>query len=390
MKKIKFNIKRIICVLLCFFVSSVVILYDIQFNTVFAKTIQELEQEAAKLENNIKDLNNKLNNAATQIKNEKEKQKQLEKQISNTQEQILIYKQKIELVSSEITVKEKEIEIKLSEIKKTEEDFSKRIRVMYIANSSSSAIANLFSSKSFSDFLNRAETIKRISKSDNDLIKKLATQKEELIKAKKTLEKSKSDLESTRKTYSNKETNLNSLYKQSAGSESELLKLQKKYYDDKQKYSKQIKAIEAEVDRIIRENANNNPNGPSAAFKWPVPSSTRVTSPFGWRYIFGKQELHSGLDIGASKGSAVVASNSGTVILATKSSYGYGWHIVVDHGGGYATLYGHLSRIDVSVGQAVARGSTIGGVGSTGNSTGNHLHFEVRINGVKKNPMAYL
>ena len=117
-----------------------------------------------------------------------------------------------------------------------------------------------------------------------------------------------------------------------------------------------------------------------------------VTSEFGYRKdpITGKGAGHSGLDLGAGKGTPIRAALPGTVYVVRYSTTGYGYHVMVDHGGGFVTLYAHCSKILVTEGQTVDAGTVIAEVGSTGRSTGNHLHFEVRINGVKQNPRSYL
>ena len=118
-----------------------------------------------------------------------------------------------------------------------------------------------------------------------------------------------------------------------------------------------------------------------------------ITSYYGWR--FNNTDFHTGIDISGANvyGKSVVAANPGRVAFVNTSytnGVGYGMYVIVDHGGGYSTLYAHLSAIDVSVGDVVARGTPIAKVGSTGWSTGPHLHFEVRINGQHQNPLNYL
>jgi murein DD-endopeptidase MepM/ murein hydrolase activator NlpD len=120
-----------------------------------------------------------------------------------------------------------------------------------------------------------------------------------------------------------------------------------------------------------------------AGFIWPV--NAPITSPFGWRW----GRMHEGVDLGAAYGSPIAAAAAGVVIYAGWEG-GYGNLVVIDHGGGLATAYGHQSRIAVSLGQSVAQGETIGYVGSTGHSTGPHLHFEVRVNGEAVDPLGYL
>jgi murein DD-endopeptidase MepM/ murein hydrolase activator NlpD len=124
---------------------------------------------------------------------------------------------------------------------------------------------------------------------------------------------------------------------------------------------------------------------------WPVPSSTRITSPYGYRIhpILKTKKLHTGIDIGAKSGSAVLAGNAGKVIFAGYYG-GYGYTVIIDHGGKISTLYAHNSKLLVKEGDEVKRGQDIAKIGSTGLSTGPHLHFEVRENGQHKNPMNYL
>ncbi len=127
----------------------------------------------------------------------------------------------------------------------------------------------------------------------------------------------------------------------------------------------------------------------SERFIWPVYGV--ISSPYGWRIhpIKKVKSFHTGIDIAAPEGAPVFAADSGVVRFAGKNG-GYGYFILIDHGGTYSTAYGHLSKIDVYVGQKVSRGQLIGRVGSTGFSTGPHLHFEVRIRGKHTNPLAYL
>lgn len=127
----------------------------------------------------------------------------------------------------------------------------------------------------------------------------------------------------------------------------------------------------------------------SSGFQWPI--NARVTSEYGYRVhpVYGSRRLHAGIDIGAAGGTPIASANGGVVIFAGRQG-GYGNTIIVDHGGGITTLYAHQSRLGASVGQAVNRGDVIGFVGATGTATGNHLHFEVRVNGSPTNPRNYL
>ncbi len=133
-----------------------------------------------------------------------------------------------------------------------------------------------------------------------------------------------------------------------------------------------------------------NPTNPSAlGFQWPIQAP--MTSPYGYRVhpVYGSRRLHAGIDLGAPRGTPIAASNDGVVIFAGVRG-GYGNTILVDHGGGIVTLYAHMTSFDVANGQQVARGDIVGFVGATGTATGNHLHFEVRVDGGPVNPVNYL
>jgi len=160
---------------------------------------------------------------------------------------------------------------------------------------------------------------------------------------------------------------------------------------DIQAAESQHESLEADAARLeaelvaLQERGGTNPG----VLGWPV--NGRVSSPYGYRIhpIFGTRKLHTGIDIAASSGTPIAAAGSGRVILA-ETYGGYGRAVVIDHGGGLATLYAHQSSIAVSVGQRVERGATIGYVGCSGSCTGPHLHFETRENGARVDPMKYL
>ena len=161
----------------------------------------------------------------------------------------------------------------------------------------------------------------------------------------------------------------------------------------------EISRREAEAAKAAREAAKNRGNSSSysgggkaysGSLTWPCPSYSRISSPYGYRThpISGTRKLHKGLDIAASKGNPVVAAAPGTVVKSYFSS-SYGNYVAISHGGGMMTAYAHMTRRMVSAGDTVSAGQQIGTVGSTGNSTGPHLHFEVYVGGSTTNPMNY-
>jgi murein DD-endopeptidase MepM/ murein hydrolase activator NlpD len=160
------------------------------------------------------------------------------------------------------------------------------------------------------------------------------------------------------------------------------------------RYRAAIAAEEAEaarIERMLRSSASHGSGEHSGGMSWPTPGYREITSPFGWRMhpVLGKRKFHTGIDIGAPEGAHIVAAASGTVIYAGDRG-GYGNCTMIDHGDGVVTVYAHQSDISVSEGEHVKRGQRIGAVGSTGMSTGAHLHFEVRVNGDPRDPTDYL
>ena len=164
------------------------------------------------------------------------------------------------------------------------------------------------------------------------------------------------------------------------------------------KWEADLSAYAAEdeaIQRVIADSAATpvataQPRSPSSlGYQWPVVG--RQSSPFGYRVhpIYGTRKLHSGLDVAAPAGTPIAATAQGTVIFAGRRG-GYGNTVIVDHGGGLTSLYAHMSKIGVSTGTTVKRGDYLGGVGTTGSSTGNHLHFEIRSGGTPVNPAPYL
>ena len=156
-------------------------------------------------------------------------------------------------------------------------------------------------------------------------------------------------------------------------------------------YASDEKAIQAQIDQMKEQLKKRKTVVAAGSYAWPCPSCYIITSNYGYRYLelYGYTRLHAGVDIGAQYGAEVTAAAGGTVSIATHGSTGYGNYVMLAHADGSVTLYGHMSSLAVSVGQTVKQGDVIGYVGSTGNSTGPHLHFEVRINGSTTDPMQF-
>jgi murein DD-endopeptidase MepM/ murein hydrolase activator NlpD len=258
-----------------------------------------------------------------------------------------------------------------------------RLQVMY-QNSGATLLDTLLESHSVVEFYERLHYMSVISENDSEMIERLEEARQD-VEVKKELQKQAKEF--LEQKASEKEERLQQLKTDRSKIEGEI-----------SRSKKEIANLEKEIDKMIEEskrlnsvikNLSTKKKYTGGSMTWPCPSSSVITSPFGNRKhpILRKYKLHTGVDIGADKGASIVAANSGTVIMAQYDKNGYGNMVVIDHGGGITTLYAHASKILVKVGQDVKSGEVIAKVGSTGLSTGNHLHFEVRVNGEPKDPM---
>ncbi|MFA6849009.1 MAG: peptidoglycan DD-metalloendopeptidase family protein [Selenomonadaceae bacterium] len=263
---------------------------------------------------------------------------------------------------------------------------NKRVRDIYI-NGQLSYIDVLFGAADFSDFLTRMDLLKRIIKYDYDLVTKVQADKAIVMATRESLDNDKEDIKGLVKDAKDKET----IVKQKKASKKKLLDKAQYDRDTSERAYQEIVAASKEVENLIRQSRYSVqvPSGGSGGMIWPI--NGEVTSPFGWRIhpIFGTKRFHSGIDIAGDYGDPIRAAASGTVIYAGWIS-GYGNAVIIDHGGGITTLYGHNEAIKVSVGQSVSQGQVIALCGATGDATGPHCHFEVRQDGEPVSPYNYL
>lgn len=271
---------------------------------------------------------------------------------------------------------------------------NQRVRSIYI-HGQLSYLEVILGSKSFSDFANRLELLRRIVHSDYDLILEIQNQKAQIEAKKAQLEADKAHLDvlaaeaqKEQDAIAAKKAEQQRVLDRAKANKSAAEQMERDLIDR----SKQVQSLIQERLRQ-RETASSGSDESytqgSGVMSWPC--NGVITSPYGYRVhpIFGTTIYHSGMDIGVDYGTPIHAADSGTVIYSGWIS-GYGNAVIIDHGGGVQTLYGHNQSLNVSEGESVAKGSVIAYAGSTGNSTGPHCHFEVRVNGEPADPMAYL
>ena len=296
-------------------------------------------------------------------------------------------------VRDQLNATETKIDDNQALLEKTEQELAvksklldRRVRDIYI-HGQLSYLDVLFGAQDFSDFMTRMDLLKRIIKYDYDLVSKVQQDRQTVVTARDALEKDKAaqvllvaDAKSKRDEMLDKKR-----------AKDRLMDKMKYDRDTSERAYQELVAASKQVENLIRMSRYQYAGSPSGsgAMIWPI--SGEITSPFGWRVhpITGDSRFHSGIDIAGDYGDPIRAAAAGTVIYAGWIS-GYGNAVIIDHGGGVTTLYGHNQSLAVSEGQTVAQGQVISYCGSTGNSTGPHCHFEVRVNGEPVSPLSYL
>ena len=345
-----------------------------------------------------------------QVKAEQAKQAELQKQIdiANDQKaaamdrkkaydnQISILNGDIDTINAQLNTLQAQIDLKNAEIavaQKTIDDkqtkFKQRIRVLY-EEGGMGYLESLFQATSVNDFLYRYEMVQEVLQHDKDLIT-------EMQAAEQTIETDKAAIEQNRATVNSQKATLVDKKNQAASAQKQQQALMDNLQKDAAEWQKQLDASDAAEKALKQQMAGQASNSSNSTytggkFEWPVPGYYTITSVFSsarLHPVLGVVRPHDGIDISAPSGANVIAAGDGTVIYSGWNS-GYGNCIMIDHGGGYVTLYGHASSLLVSKGDKVARGQSIMKIGMTGLATGPHLHFEVEINGTAVEPTQYL
>ena len=352
--------------------------------------LQAMENKLDALKKQKNEISKKLT-AAKNNKAEAVKYKSyIDQQMNIVYEEVATISELISSLDSKVKDKEAEIKAAKTERNKQLENF-KQVMLLTYEGGNASYIEMVLSAENFYDFLTRVERVSSLMDYCNTVMEEMKTLENKLNIAKEDLETSLNAQLEYKEELILREAELETLQ---AENETYLKNLEKDisgYQSTYNSYAEEEKKIDAEIEKYLKElQEKENSAYVGGEFIWPVPRSwSRISSPYGWRTLNGKREHHNGIDIPASKGTKIYASNGGKVITATWH-YSYGNYVIIDHGGGKATLYAHASKLNCKVGDKVKQGDVIAYVGTTGHSTGNHLHFEVRINGAKQNPLNYV
>lgn len=345
---------------------------------------QVIEDVSAKL----KQIQADLDAANARLQSIQKKQAEINAQIAQTQNEI----------------------VKMEAYLKTRQNvLNRRVRAIYM-HGQLNYLEVILGANSFSDFANRVELLKRVIRSDYNLILEIQKQKAAIEAKKAQLEEDKRQLdalaaeaEKTRQEIAKKKAEQQKVLDAAKSNKAAAAQMEQdlnaQLASVRNLIQQRLAAAEAARQAAQQQAASDDEGGGggsddnyvqgTGAMGWPC--SGPITSPFGYRThpIFGTTIFHAGIDIGVDYGTPIHAADSGVVVYSGWIS-GYGNAVIIDHGGGISTLYGHNQSLAVSEGQSVSKGSVIAYAGSTGNSTGPHCHFEVDVNGSPVNPMGYL
>jgi len=367
--------------------TRVCFIFIILFSFLSAESLEEKQRELQKIQ--------------TELYRQKYLLQQTKRKEQNSLRNLYLINRKIRIVKGSLDQNQQKLKTQVrvleqtkAEVNKNTDDFqllqklvAKRIRENY-KSQELDFLTLFFSQKSFSDIIDSSYYYRKILEKDIENINRLSSIKKEILRKKSILEYQKRIIENTNRNIQQQKR----IYESRAVQQQQLysnIRAQRQEYERKvDGLLRNSKEIETMIKKIIQENSVRQSLG-SGKFIWPIRGA--ITSYYGLRRhpIFRTIRMHTGLDVGSRTGNRIVATDAGIVIFSGWWG-GYGRAIIIDHGHGYSSVYGHMSKLLVNRGQAVEKYQVIGLIGSSGYSTGPHLHFEIRYNGETQDPLRYL
>ena len=376
----------------------------------FADTISDLQQSIKEKQEQIKEEQNEREKIKSDITNVKQLKTQLEQSKNNLSAfiteldgEVMKINEKIENLNNDIEVKQQEIDKTKEELEEAieikdsqYEAMKKRIQALY-EQGDDYYLELLFTSNGFGDFLNSVENINKLANYDSKMYSKYKETVNYVTACEKKLESEEASLQELKQAAEEEKAATEELIEEKQNQIAAYQADINKKATTIQEYEAELAArdaIIAEIERAVAAERTKLANArvyDGGKFCWPAPSYVCVSSEYGYRVhpIYGDQRFHSGVDLAAPGGSPILAAYDGEVVSAGYNA-SMGNYVMVDHGDSLMTIYMHASALLVSTGQTVSRGQKIALVGTTGNSTGNHLHFSVKLNGQYVSPWGYI
>ncbi len=359
-------------------ITALILVFMMAFST--AAAYADNESDLKDVQSEIDQKEQELEDGKKEVKRLDAEIEELEVRISESENKLIKINSDIKKTENKIEKAEVDLEKAEAEVEEQNENLNSRLRAMY-KNGTVGFVDVLLSSGSVSEFIMNYEMVKKIYSSDKSILEKLQDNYD-LINEKKT------ELDNLQASLVGQKQDQLTLQDELSADKKAVAKKKGVVSANNEKLEDNIAELEAEaanIEAMIQKDAQSSGGGGSGGaeytegqFSWPVPGWTRVSSDYGWRVCpFHGNEFHTGIDIPAGYGESVIAAASGTVISACYQG-SYGNAVLISHGGGLYTLYAHNSSLIVYAGQKVSKGQQIARIGSTGSSTGNHLHFEVR------------
>ncbi len=356
----------------------------------FATSVTDLQNQKNEAEDKKDELEDQKEEVEAKKSEALSKIEELSSQISESESNLKDLNNKVKELEASIKDKENELQEAEEKQQEQEETLEKRLIAQYKTGKVSywSLILN---PSGFLDFFSNLHNIEKIAKLDAELIDNIKQDKAKIQAAKDELSAKKSEVKAA-KVDAEKENVILKNAKATKNSEVQKLSEEEKQIQQQiDEYDQMMSDLQAKI-KAAQSSSGSSSVPYNGVMQWPVPSSSKINSYYGYRIhpIYHVNKLHTGIDIGGAPwGAPFVAADDGTVILAREYG-GYGKCVIIDHGGGISTLYGHGSAIYVSEGQKVTRGQNVLAIGSSGLSTGKHAHFEVRVNGSPVDPLPYV
>ena len=359
----------------------------------YREKINELESKQAKVKEQISSLK-------SDISDQEKLKDALQDEIDTVQAQIDVYNGQLTEVENRLSEIEAQKEQKQNDLENTKQTFMTRLRAMYVSGDNS-MLNVLLSANDFGDFLYRDQLLSSVTDHDNAIMEQLKADIKSVEELEAQANEEKQEIQSIKSEVDAKRSELGDRMKEMNAVISDLEGQKSGLEDQLDEYAAAIDEFEAKIQAeaaaVAKKNSSSASQSPSysggakpnaGGWVWPCPGFYYISSYVGPRW----GRTHNGLDIagGSIYGKPIVAARAGTVIDAGWNSGGYGNYVMINHGDGFITIYGHMSSVAASNGQSVSAGQVIGYVGNSGRSTGPHLHFEVRLNGSVEDPLDYV